>query len=200
MTEVINMPDASAIALEIKSANFETRKVQHVDIETVRITPTVGSRAFSLLFVILGLAIFALYVASQYTSFEGPASIPLLLVGVLFFATGVGVYYDGNEQVVISRHAGVVFIRSWHPSASLESVSFAKHVQPKDITAVQSVSRVVKRRSNRNSRRANYTQYQVNLCSADSERHNLFITLKSKKADDLAKQLAQMFDVPLWAS
>lgn len=189
--------ESEDVALPVASSNFESRRVERIDDNTLRILPTTLARAFSLLFVVLGLVIFGLFLASKFTSFDGPGSIPLLVIGLLFFATGIGAYYDSNEQLVVNRNAGVMVIKSWSPSASVDATSFAKHVHPQDITAIQTISRVVKRRSNRSAKRSSYTEYQVNLRTLNGERHNLFITLKPNKADDLGNELAKLFDVPL---
>ncbi len=188
--------DASS-ALDVKSANFEKRKFQRINDKTILIKPSTTSLAFSLVFVVLGLSIGALYLLSKFTAFDGPASIPLLLLGALFLVTGLGTYYDGNEQLVISRETGVAFIRSWHLSASAKPAALKKHVKPQDITAIQTISRLVKSRTNKSTRLASYTEYQVNLCLLDNERYNVFVTRKVKKAEDLARELAQLFDVPL---
>ncbi len=188
--------DASS-ALDVKSANFEKRKFQRINDKTILIKPSTTSLAFSLVFVVLGLSIGALYLLSKFTAFDGPASVPLLLLGALFLVTGLGTYYDGNEQLVISRETGVAFIRSWHLSASAKPAALKKHVKPQDITAIQTISRLVKSRTNKSTRLASYTEYQVNLCLLDNERYNVFVTRKVKKAEDLARELAQLFDVPL---
>lgn len=193
------MTTATDTALQVASSNFETRRIESVNNDTLRIKPTIGSLAFSLLFVFLGLVLGGLWAASTFTTFEGPGSFPLLLIGVLFLVAGLGIYRSSNEQVLVNRDVGVAFMRSWHPSISLETTSVYKHVEPQDITAIQTISRVVKHRSNRNKRQSTYTEYQVNLCTSDGTRHNAFITLEADKARTLGDQLAQMFSVPLHA-
>lgn len=197
MKDTTDLPDTASAALDVKSANFETRKAQRVNDDTVRIKPSTTSLAFSLVFIVLGLILVGLYLLSTFTAFDGPGSLPLVLLGLLFLATGLGSYYDGNEQLVINRENGVAFMQSWHPSASVETTSLKKHVQPQDIIAIQTISRLVKSRTNRSRRLASYTEYQVNLCTSDSERHNVFVTRKLKKAEDVSNVLTQIFDVPL---
>lgn len=197
---MIQIPDNSAdadSALLVDSTNFESRKVLRDNKETLRIKPTFTSLAFSLLFLALGIIMIGFYLASTFTSFDGPGSVPLMLIGVLFAAAGLITYYSSNEQLVINSEVGVVFMQSWNPSVSLDLTSVKKHIEKQDIVAIQTISRVVKRRSNRNTRSATYTEYQVNLCVSDSKRHNLFVTLKSEKADNLANDLVQIFNVPL---
>jgi len=200
MKDTNNIPTDTSAALDVKSANFETRKVQRINENTLRIKPSTASLAFSLLFVVLGLIIAGLYLFSKFTTFDGPASIPLVLLGVLFLATGLGSYYDSNGQLVLNRANGVAFMRSWHPSASVETTALKKHVRSQDIIAIQTLSRLVKSRTNRSRRLASYTEYQVNLCASDNERFNVFVTRKPKKAEALGGELAQLFDVRLRAS
>jgi len=183
--------------LPVSSASFETRKVQIVDEQTLRIKPTLRSLAFSLLFILLGLGLAGFWAASTFSTFDGPGSIPLLLIGVLFAATGFWSYRSGNEQVLIHHDTGAAFIRSWRPTMPLDTAALFKHIKAQDITAIQMISHDVKFRSNRSKRSNSYTEYQVNLCTADGERHNVFITLKSDNSETLGKVLASLFNVPL---
>lgn len=196
MTDITDLPAATDTALAVDPSHFESRKVQTTDDGSLLIKPTVAALAFSMLFVGLGLTIAALWSASTFTSFEGPDANPLLLIAALFLIAGLATYYSNNEQLLINRSAGAKFIRSWRPAASAEQASSYKLLPPEEIIAVQTVSRLVKRRSNR-SKRSRYTEYQVNLCTKDNERHNAFITLKAEKAQELGTQIAQLFDVPL---
>jgi hypothetical protein len=197
MTKKTNITAPADTALAVDSSHFESRKIQTIDSGTLLIKPTIAALAFSLLFVFLGLAVAAVWAASTMTSFEGPDSIPLLLIGVLFIVAGLGTYYSSNEQLLINHDTGAGFIRSWHPAVSSDNASTYKQLLAQDIVAIQTVSRPVKRRSNRSTRSNSYTEYQVNLCTTDNERHNAFKTLKAENADNLASQLALMFGIPI---
>ena len=197
---MINIPDVRAendSALLVHSVNFESRRIQRESDETLLIKPSLASLAFSLLFVILGLILIAFYLASTFTTFGGPGSIPLMLLGLLFVAAGLASYHSTNQQLIINREVGVVFMQSWSPSVSLDTTSVKTHVKRQDIVSIQTISRVVKHRSNRSTRRATYTQYQVNLCTSDAKRHNLFVTLKPERAETLANDLTRLFNVPI---
>lgn len=196
MTENTNISDPINTALPVASANFETRRIQTFSDSTLLIKPTVLSLALCLVFIILGLVVAGLWAASAFTSFEGPGSIPLLFIGALFLAAGLGTYHSRNVQLKISGDTGVDFLRSWNPAASVDDMSSFKHIHTNNITAIQTISRDVKRRSNRNRRSSTYTEFQVNLCTSDATRCNVFVTLKPEKANDLAAKLAHTFDVP----
>ncbi|MFK8080703.1 MAG: hypothetical protein AB8B97_10490 [Granulosicoccus sp.] len=197
MVDSTDRPGITAIALPVTSWSFETRKVQCVDIDTLRVKPGAFALAFSALFVVLGLALAAFWFAARFTAFEGPGSIPLLLIGVLFVAAGLWTYHGFNEQVIVNRTTGVAFMRSWSLSMPPDSSRLSQGIAAQEIIAIQMISRVVKHRSNRSRRGSSYTEYQVNLCDADNERHNTLISLKPEKAEAFGSQLAQMFDVPL---
>lgn len=196
MKEDPGLPGAEPTALVVASSNFESRSVHIINDETLRIKPTVASLAFSFVFVLLGLGLAVLWGLSTFTDFDGPGSVPLLLIGVLFAAAGLGSYYSSNEQLVINREAGVAFIRSWRPSASPDTSLMSKHIKVADISAIQTISRTVKHRSSK--RRNSYTEYQVNVCVGDEERHNVFITLKQEKAEELGRRLSTLFGVSLF--
>ncbi|MFK7859286.1 MAG: hypothetical protein AB8B64_10705 [Granulosicoccus sp.] len=197
MVDGKNIPEISSTALSVSSSNFETRRVQFVNKETLLIRPSIGSLAFSGLFIMLGVGLAGFWVTSTFTAFEGPGSVPLLLIGVLFVAAGLWTYYGSNEQLVFNRTTGAAFIRSWRPSVPLDTTFVFRHIPSQDIIAIQTISRVVKHRTNRSRRSSSYTEYQVNVCTSDHERHNALVTLKSKKAEALGVRLSQMFSVPL---
>lgn len=200
MNDADGVPAASDEALPVASYNFESRKIQIIDEDTLRITPSAMALAFCLMFVLPGVVLVGLWVSATFTTFDGPGSFPMLLLGVLFSAAGLGFYYSINEQAVVNRETGIAFIRSWHPAVSLDASHVFRHIQPQDISYIQTVSRMVKHRSNRSRRRSRYTEYQVNVCLTDDERHNLFSTLKAEKADETGQRIAAIFKVPLHAN
>ena len=181
--------------LVLPSANFETQTFQPVDDTTLRIRPSIASQAFSLLFAIVGMALFGLWIVSTFTDFEGSDSFLLLLIGAVFIAAGVVTYREGNTQLIINRDTGVAFVRSWWPSIPLDTRRLYRHIKTQDIIAVQTASRIVESTRSRTGKVSRYTQIQVNLCTADGERHNVFVTLKPELAEDLAAHFARIFNV-----
>ena len=196
---MIDDTSSTDTALPVETSHFESRKIQPADDGSLLIKPTIAALAYGLLFVLLGLAIGALWSISRFTSFEGPDSSPLLLIVALFLVAGLATYFSNNEQVLINHSDGVKFIRSWRPAVSAQESSHYKLVPAQDIVAIQTVSRFIKRRSNRGKRNGSYTEYQVNLCTQDNLRHNVFITLKPESAEQLAQRIALLFNVPVRA-
>jgi hypothetical protein len=190
-------PSHQDVALTLSPANFETRKIQRLGDDTLLIKPTIGAMAFSLMFFVLGFILVGLWFANTFASFNSPGSVPLSLIGLVFCGAGLGLYYSGNEQLIINRETGVAYLHSWHPSVSPDTAKVTRHIEADDIISLQLVSRIVKRRSNKSRRLNSYTEYQINLCTTDGERHNVIKTLKLKKAEELGHLLARIFDVPL---
>ncbi len=197
MIDATGISTASDAALPVASYNFESRKIQIIDAVTLLIKPSVFALVFCLLFALPGIVMVLLWMATTFTIFDGPGSFPMLLLGLLFTAAGMGFYYSINEQAVLNRESGIAFIRSWRPSVTFNSNAVFRHIKPQEISAIQIVSRVVRHRSNRSVRRSRYTEYQVNVCLVGDERENLFITLKAEKSEKTAKRVAAMFQVPL---
>jgi len=204
--EYFTMSAPSTDALALPSANFESRKFRQINEHTLRIQPSIGSLAFSLLFVLIGVGLIVFWMSSTFSSFDSNGSVFVLLGGILFAGIGMAFYRISNQQVVVHRETGVAFIRSWWPSAPLNTQSMFRHIEPQELASVQLVSRVVTRTSRNRSRSGHqrgrqstrsYTEFQVNLCTSDNERHNAFITLKSDKAKAVGKLIAQILDVPL---
>ena len=200
------MTAPSDVALSVPSSNFESRKFKQINEQTLRIQPSIGSLLFSLLFFLIGAGLIGVWAASTFSSFEGSNSIFLLLVGITIAALGLGFYRSSNEQLIVNRETGAAFIRSWWPSVPLNTKSMFRHISPQQIDAVQLVSRVVTRTSTNRSRSGHqrgrktsrsYTEFQVNLCTSDDERHNALVTLKFEKAEKVGALLAQILEVQL---
>ncbi len=200
------MTALSDTALSVVSANFETRKFELIDDHTLRIRPTIGSLAFSLIFFLTGAGLIVFWAANTFWSLGESNSIFLLLGGILFAALGVASYRNSNQQLVINRETGAAFVRCWWPSAPLDTQSLFRHVLPAEIAAVQLVSKVVTRTSTNRIRsgrqygrktRSSYTEFQVNVCTSHDERFNAFITLRSEKAKKVGELMAQILQVRL---
>ncbi len=185
--------------LFVGSSNFESLKFVSVDNDTIRIKPTIGSLAFGFLFALIGLGLVAYWGAATFGSLDDTDVTLLLIFGLIFVAVGLLIYRGSNKQVVINKEVGVAFTKSWSPAGSLDSSAVSKHIQPNEIVAIQGASRLVethKRKGNRH-RSNNYVQHQVNLCTSDKKRHNVFVTLKPENAEILVNKLATLFSVPL---
>lgn len=70
-----------------------------------------------------------------------------------------------------------------------------KQIQPNEIVAIQSTSRVVETLNRK--RKKTFVQHQVNVYTSDEKRHNVFVTLKPEHAESFSNKLAELFGVPL---
>ena len=183
----------------VGSSNFESQKVVLVDNDTLRINPTIGSLGFGALFALIGLGLVGFWAAATFGSLDDSGGALMLIVGLAFVAVGLLIYRGSNKQVVINKEVGVAFIKSWSPAGSLDRSAVIKHLEPDEIVAIQSTSRVVesRNRKNRKTRKTAYTQHQVNILTSDEKRHNVFVTLKPENADNVANSLAALFNLPL---
>lgn len=101
--------------------------------------------------------------------------------------------------IKLLKEAGAAFIRSWRPAAPLDTRFVSRHIRPQDITAIQTVSRIVTSQSDKNKTPRIFTEFQVNLCKADNERYNAFVTLDAKKANQSGSLLTQILGAKLEA-
>lgn len=189
--------DHSEAPLEVASMNFESKRYSRLDKNSVCVKPTVLALGYSFLFLVLGSSLIALWLARTFTSFEGPGSLPLALIGLLFLFSGFVIYYNHNEQVLIEKDSGVHFKRSWRFNSLTDRTASHLSFLPDKVEKLQLLSHVVKHRSNRSRRRNSYTQTQVNLVARSGDRHNLFMTLKPERAVEFAEQISQLLEVPI---
>lgn len=163
--------------LSIGSANFATQKFRKVDDHTMCIKPTIRTFFFYAFFAVVGL--FFLNVD--------------LTLGLMFMSVPVIMCCISSRLVVINREKGVTIIKPWLPVKSANIQSITKHLSSSDIVAVQVLSTVHK--IGDTGRR--YTQYQVNLCVADNNRLNAFVTPKRDSAFEAANMMSEILNVDL---
>lgn len=186
-------------ALPLATANFETREIDQIDELTMRIKPSIGSLAFGLLLFILGIGL-TVFWGAKYITPSVSHPMYLLAMGILFTVLGIILYRRSNEQVIINSEIGTAFIQNWLPSVPKNTESMSQHYLPKDTKAIQMVSKVVKYHSGGKTtpiKQKKYTEYQVNICTIEDERVNLFVTLNSAKAIRAGTSIAQILKVEL---
>lgn len=197
MFEAEELVVQSDAPLKVASTNFESRRIQRLNENMLCVKPTLLSLAYSGVFVFLGCVLVGLWGAQILTTFEGPGSLPLAFIGLLFISAGMGIYYTHNEQVLVARDQGVQFRRSWRLGNISDNGPSYKTIDIRYIEKIQLLSHSVKHRTNRNKRRSTYVEFQVNVCCAEQDRYNLFITKKSDQAEKFANQVSALLDVPL---
>lgn len=165
--------------LSIGSASFATEKFRKIDDHTMCIQPTIRS-----------LIIYAFFAAVGLFFFNAD-----LTMSLMFMSVPVIMYCFSSRQVVIDREKGATVIKPWLPVKSANIQSITKHLSSSDIVAVQVLSTVHKTSSGRTRRR--YTQYQVNLCIADNNRLNAFVTPKRDSAFEAANIMSEILNVDL---
>ena len=188
------MTDTPQPPLVLPSANFETQKFTPVNDATLRIRPSIGSQAFSLLFVIVGIGLLGVAIAITFSVIEGSNSLLMLLIGAVFIAAGGVMYRQGNTQIIINRDSGAAFVRSWWPTVPLDTQNLYQHIQAQEMVAIQTASRIIESARTR-GKATRYTQFQVNLCTADGKRHNVFVTTRQECAEDLASHLRRILNI-----
>lgn len=187
-------------ALPLASANFETRQFKQLDDHTLHIQPTIVSLAIRFLVVLVGLGLLVFWCITKFSAGSDSNSIYILLMSALFTSAGLYSYYTGNEQVIINHEIGAAFIRTWLPAVPDRVESTSRHIDPTDIVAVQIVSKAIRTSESQKKHRnwsTHYTEYQINLCTADTNRVNAFVTLRSDNAIRVAHLIAEILEVEL---
>ena len=192
-----DLVDLSEAPLDVASNSFESKRFLRVSDNSIGVKPTLFALCYSFLFIFLGFTLIALLLFRTFTSFDGPGSLPLALIGLLFLFTGFVIFYNHDEQVLIEKGKGVNFKRSWRLNNLFDRSAYQQSYRSEDVEKVQLLSHGVKHRSNRSKRRNSYIEYQVNLVLKGGDRRNLFITLKSARAVEFAERASSLLEVPL---
>lgn len=189
--------DISEAPLDVASTSFESKRFLKVNKNSVCVKPTFFALGYSFIFISLGFTLIALLFFRTFTSFDGPGSLPLALIGLLFLFTGFVIFYNHDEQVFVEKDKGVIFKRSWRFNNLFDKAGYQQSFGFEEIEKLQLLSHVVKHRSNRSKRRNSYVEYQVNLVSKSGDRRNLFLTLKPERAVAFAEEASSLLEVPL---
>jgi len=194
------MKHISAYALPLASSNFETRKIKQADDHTLHIQPTMLSLTLRVLVVSVGFGLLAFWCFNFVSSENNSSSVYLPAIGVLITSTGIYSYYTGNERNIINREVGAVFVSAWAQIVPNKIESISNNVLPTDIVAVRIVSKALRTSESRRKQRAwttHYTEYQINLCTADTNRVNVFVTLQSNNAIKAGYLISEILNAEL---
>ena len=157
--------------------------------------PSMTGWIFSLIFMLTGLLSVVVYFFVPVTG-NAPKWV-LLLVGVLFMAAGVFIFFQSSRIIAFDENLGL-FYRGKKARSSREIQGHLTAVPFSDIHALQLLLRMSRVKSTDNRPDRFVPVYELNLVKADGERVHVITYSRREKAREDAYTLSDRLHVPVW--
>lgn len=157
--------------------------------------PSMTGWIFSLIFMLTGLLSVVVYFFVPVTG-NAPKWV-LLLVGVLFMAAGVFIFFQSSRIIAFDENLGL-FYRGKKAKATMKSEGSQNAVPFSDIHALQLLLRMSRVKSADNRPDRFIPVYELNLVKADGERVHVITYSRREKAREDAYTLSDRLHVPVW--
>lgn len=176
-------------------SNFRTHKLVEVNHSRIEFKSTLSAKIFSGIFLTFGVGI---PVIIGIESFQENSTVFrsdflfIVLIGLLFFLTGLWLFYVFAKPVIFDRSVGMYW-KGWKPPKgylSQDSVEEGSRIG--NIHALQIIAEFI--RSDKNS----YYSYELNLVLKNGTRMNVIDHGSSLKIREDAKVLSAFLGVPVW--
>ena len=175
-------------------ASFTTRRLVQVHPDRPEFRPTLGARAFYLVFLLVGLGVgIGVPVHEGLTGTLTIGSLTFPLVFGLIFATAGGLmYYFGTKPIRFDKSSGYYWRGRKDPSLPLAGAAPKDSVRIEEIHALQILSEYC------SGGDSSYYSYELNLVLKDGSRMNVVDHGKYDRLLEDAEVLANFLDVPIW--
>ncbi len=191
-----------ALALEIDWAplkgggtNFRTHKLVSPNYNRMEFTSTLGAKAFSFIFIAVGLAIpiwigiDSVQKTGQFFQFD---FLFTLLFGLIFFGAGSFLFYSYAKPVIFDKTKGMYW-KGWKaPKRYLAEGGEKNSSRISNIHALQLIAELVR------SKNSSYFSYELNLVLKDGARMNVIDHGNGEKIREDANVLSKFLGVPVW--
>ena len=175
-------------------ASFRTHKLAAMGPNRIEFRASIGAILFSLVFLLLGLVIFAALSASWFSgsaSLVDPGLFVPLLMSLIFIALGVYMLSVGTAPIVFEKGRGVFWKGRKGPDEAIDSGNRRNFVRLDQVHALQLIAEYI---SGKNS----FYSYELNLVLEDGKRVCVVDHGNLDKIREDAKALALFLGRPLW--
>ena len=176
-------------------ANFRTHKLVQADANRLEFQPTVMTRVFSLIFVLVGLFVLVPF-AFDFEKFssdfsENPIILTVFIIPIVFPIVGLVFYFTMGKKRVFDRSYNLYY-KGKVPIGPMDPSQIKDAVQLGEIHALQIIPERV------TSKNGSYRSYELNLILKDGRRINVVDHGNRNKLLEDANTLAQFLGVPVW--
>lgn len=180
--------------LKSGGSNFQTHKLTDAGTSRLESEPTLMSRVFSMVFVLIGLAIPIVFIAFGYLSGDPDLfymSFVSILFGLIFVGVGVFFFRKLSEKVIFDKLKNRLWVdKPGNEKSKTDLIN--NSLKLSDVYAIQLISKYLK--GNNNS----YYIYEMNVVMADTNRYNVMRHGKKRQIRRDAKKLSKFLGKPVW--
>lgn len=176
-------------------SNFRTHKLVSSDHHRMEFKPTLGTKLFSLIFVIVGIGVIVIYhIVGMENSDMDPfwEMVFIHVFGLLFFGAGAGMYYYMATPRVFDKYASMYWKGHKKPDYIYNIESSKNAVRFSDIHAIQLLAEYIR------SDKSSYHSYELNLVLKNGERLNVVDHGSRSKLLEDARLLSEFLNKPIW--
>lgn len=176
-------------------SNFRTHKLVSIDYTRIEFKSTVGAKIFSLIFIVVGLAV-PVFLGRETIQNTGGLFYSdfyfALLFGVIFFGAGSFMFYSFAKPVIFDKTKGMYW-KGWKaPKRYLAKGDEGNSSRIGNIHALQIIPELIR------SDNKSYVSYELNLVMKDASRMNVVDHGDPIRICDDAKKLSEFLGVPVW--
>ena len=174
--------------------NFKTHKLIMTNYTRCEFKSTAGSKMFSLLFLVVGLAV-PVFIGRDIVNTTGVLLskdfILTLLIGLIFLTAGGWLLYSFSKPVVFDKTKGM-FWKGWKAPQRYLAKSADDSSRIGSIHALQIIPELVR------GDNSSYVSYELNLILKDGSRMNVVDHGDINQIRTDAKSLSEFLGVPVW--
>jgi len=180
--------------LKSDGSNFQTHKLVEAGVSRMESEPTLLSKIFSLIFVIIGLAIPVVLIVSGYL-FEDPDHFYLafaaILIALIFVGLGAFFFRKLSEKMIFDKLKNRLWVdKPGKVKSKTDHIDNALKLS--DVCAIQLISKYL--RGNNKS----YYIYEMNIVMSDTNRYNILRHGNKRQIRRDAKKLSKFLGKPVW--
>ncbi len=175
--------------------NFRTHRLVETNLNRMEFKPTVGVLIFYSIFLLIGLGLMVGFsfarIASHRFALTSETIIPILM-GAVFFITGLILFYFGTKPIVFDRGTRFYWRGRKSPNQTFDKSILKEFASFEDIHALQIISEFCQGEEN------SFYSYELNLVLQDARRINVIDHGNLMKLQEDAQKLAAFLGKPLW--
>lgn len=174
------------------SSNFKTHKLVYKNPNRYEFKPTVASKVFSAIFMIVGIAVPVLFLNLPADSGEEAPVWALVGFGAIFFAVGAAMHYYQSKPIVFDKLEGFYWKGRQKPDHTFGLEDSKNICRIRNIHAIQVLKKFV------SGNKSSYHCYEINLVLKNGSRLHVVAHAGEKAMKDHAAELARFLGVPVW--
>lgn len=182
-------------SLKSGGSNFHSHTLTEMGPSRMEFKPTMKSKMFSMIFVILGIA-FPVFFGMTAIDFAEPDALKFVgfisLFGLIFIGAGIFMYRKNSVPIVFDKISGRFWKGRNGPDKFPDKDTSDLAPYLRDVHAIQLISQYVK------SDKSSYYVYEMNFVMKDTRRYNVIRHGGKRQIRRDAEKMSAFIGKPVW--